>query len=76
MPCGKEEYVEVDQPTDTEELCNQVMKAGLFRFLQVDIRILDELIDKFCEFCPLFIVGSILDKSIPNHMHEYQARTE
>ena len=30
MPCGKEQYVEVDQPNDTEELCNQIMSGELF----------------------------------------------
>ena len=74
IPCGKEEYIEVDQPYDTLELCNQVMKGTLFRFLQVDIHVLDELIDKFSEFCPLFVMESIPDELIPSHMHEYQTK--
>ena len=45
MPCSKEEYVEVDQPYDMEELCNQVMNGELLRFFQVKIHIPDELID-------------------------------
>ena len=73
MPCGKEEYVEVDRPNETEVLCNQVMKGTLFGFLQVDIHIPDELIDKFSEFCPLFVVDSI--QSNPSHMREYQTKT-
>ena len=56
MPCGKEEYVEVDQLDDMEELCNQVMNGELFGFFQVSIHVSDKLIDKFSEFCPLFIV--------------------
>ena len=64
MPCGKEEYVEVIK----------VIKGTLFGFLQVDIHILDELIDKFSEFCPLFIMDSIPDELIPSHMCEYQIR--
>ena len=72
ISCGKEQYVEVDQPYDMEELCNQVMKGMLLRFLQVDIHIPDELIDKFSKFCPCFVVDSIPDDSIPRNMHKYQ----
>ena len=75
MPCNKEQYIEVDQPYDTEELCNQIMDTEGFRFLQVDIHFPDELIDKFSEFCSLFVMDSIPDKLIPSHMHEYQTRT-
>ena len=75
MLCGKEEHVEVDRPDDMEELCNQVMRGELFRFLQVDIHVLNELTDKFSEFCPLFVVDSIPDESIPTHMKECQTRT-
>ena len=74
-PCNKEEYIEVDRPNDMKELCNQVMNRELFGFLQVDIHIPDELIDKFSEFCPLLIVDSIPDELIPSHMREYQMRT-
>ena len=72
MPCGKEEYVEVDRPNDTDELCNQAMSSELFGFFQVDIYVSDELIDKFSE---LFVMDSILDELIPSHMREYQAKT-
>ena len=74
MPCSNKEYIEVDQPDNMEELCNQVMNRGLFGFLHADIHILDELIDKFSEFCPLFIVDSIPHELIPSHMKEYQTR--
>ena len=75
MPCGKEQYVEVIQPYDTEKLCNQVTSNELFEFLQVDIHVLDELTDKFSKFCPLFVVDSIPDELIPRYMREYQMRT-
>ena len=52
------------------------MKGELFRFLQVDIHIPNELIDKFSEFCLLFIVDTIAEELIPRHMKEYQERTE
>ena len=61
IACGQEQYVKVNQPNDTEELCNQVMSGELFGFLQVNIHVLDELIDKFSEFCLMFIVDSIPD---------------
>ena len=72
MPCSKEEYVEVEQPYDMEELCNQVMSS---EFFQVDIHAPDELIDKFSKFCPLFVMDSIPDNSIPSHLKEYQMKT-
>ena len=75
MPYGKKEDVEVDQPNDMAELCNQVNNVELFGFLQVDIHIPDKLINKFSKFCPLFIMDSIPDKLIPSHMKEYQTRT-
>ena len=75
MPSSKEQYVEVDQPNDTEELCNQVMSGELFRFLQVDIHVPNELIDKFSNSVQSFVNGSIPDKLIPSHMREDQIRT-
>ena len=45
MLCSKEQYIEANQPNDTEDLCNQVMSGKFFRFLQVDIHVPDELID-------------------------------
>ena len=75
MPCSKEEYLDIDQPYNTEDLCNQVMKVMLFGFLQVDIHVPDELIDKFSEFCPLFVMDNISDELIPSHMKEYQTKT-
>ena len=75
MPCGKEEYVETSLKESCKELCDQVLRGELFGFLQVDIHVPDELIDKFSEFCLLFIVDTIPNKLIPRHMHEYQEST-
>ena len=72
---ARSNYIEVDLPNDTEELCNQVISSELFGFLQVDIHVPDELIDKFSEFCPLFIMDSIPDELIPSHTCKYQTRT-
>ena len=61
MPCGKEQYVEVNWPNDMDDLCNQVMSGELFRLLQIDIHVPNELMDKFSEFCPLLVRDSIPD---------------
>ena len=40
MPCGKDEYIEVENPQDPgviSDLCDEVLADELFRFLQVDI---------------------------------------
>ena len=78
MSCGKEEYVEVSNPQDVvviKDLCDKVIKDELFWFLQVDIRVPDELLDKFSKFSPLFIVHSIDKEQIPKYMKDYQQRT-
>ena len=80
MPCSKEEYIELSHletssKESCEELCDQVMKGELFRFLQADIHFPNELIDNFSEFCPLFIVNNIPKELIPRHMKEYQEKT-
>ena len=86
MPCGKEQYIEINFSTsfamsfaNPEELCkelsNQVMKGELFGFLQADIHVPGYLIDKFSEFCLLFVVDTISTELIPLHMKEYQNRT-
>ena len=54
MPRGKEEYTERSEGyRNTEELCDQVVSGELFGFLQVDIPIPNELIDKFITFLSL-----------------------
>ena len=78
MPCSKEEYVEVSDSQDAgviKKLCDKVMKDQLFEFLQVDIHNPDQLLEKFSEFPPLFIVDSVPKEQIPKHMKEYQERT-
>ena len=67
MPCGKESYVEVSNPQDSsviKDLSNKVMKDELFGFLQVDIHITDQLLEKFSEFSPLFIIEEVLEDQI------------
>ena len=52
MPCGKESYVEVSNPTVIEDLWDKVMMGALFGFLQVDIHVPNGLLEKFSEFSP------------------------
>ena len=70
MPCGKESYVEVSNPPDPRiisDLCDKVLAGELFRFLQVDIHFPDELLEKFSEFSPLFIVDEVEEHQIPEY---------
>ena len=67
MPCGKEEYVEIEKPNDPkliDKLCKDILEDKLFGFLQVDIHVPDNLKQKFSEFSPLFIVDSIPENMI------------
>ena len=63
MPCGKEEYFKVSNLQDPRmimNLCNKVLADKLFGFLQADIHVLDELLEKCGEFSPLFIINEVL----------------
>ena len=50
------------------------MKDELLGFLQVDIHIPNELLEKFSKFPPLFIVDSIPKDQIHEHMKDYQEK--
>ena len=75
MPCGKESYVEVSNPTIIKDLCDKVLMGELFGFLQVNIHIPDRLLEKFSGFSPLFIIDEVPKDKIPQHMKDYQKRT-
>ena len=77
MPCGKEEYFEMSNPQDPciiRDLCDKVLADELFGFLQVNIHVPDELLEKFSEFSPLFIIDEVSKNQIPQHMKDYQER--
>ena len=79
MSCSKEEYVKVKDSQDVgviRDLCNIVMKDKLFGFLQVDVHVPDELLEKFSEFSPLFLIDSVPEDQIPEHMKVYPERTQ
>ena len=77
MPCGKEEYVATSNLHDRviRDLCDKVLIGELFGFLQVDFHIPDELLEKFSQFSPLFIVDKVPEEQIPQHIKDYQERT-
>ena len=78
MPCGKEQYTEVEDPSDiafVNKVCEDILSDQLFGFCQVDIHVSDKLMDKFSEFSPLFVVDSIPEKYVPENMKEYQNQT-
>ena len=78
MPCGKEEYVGVENPKDSktiEKICKHVINGDLFGFFQVDIHVPEELMEKFREFSPLFVVDEVNEDKVPQHMKEYKQKT-
>ena len=78
MPCGKEPYIEVSNlrdPRVISDLCDKVLPGELFGFLQVDIHVPSELLEKLSEFFPLFIVDEVPEYQIRQHMKDYQERT-
>ena len=78
MAFGKEFYIEVNNPQDPrviKSLCDKVLRDELFGFLQVDIHVPDELLEKFSEFSPTFSVDEVPEDQIPQHMKDYQQRT-
>ena len=78
MPCGKEECIEVENPSDPKfikKICKEILDGNLFGFCQVDIHVSDYLKEKFEEFSPLFIVDTVPEYLVPEHMKEYQKAT-
>ena len=78
MPCGKEEYVEIEKPNDPkliDKLCKDILEDKLFVFLQIDIHVPDNLKEKFSEFSSLFVVDSVPENMISKHMKDYQKNT-
>ena len=78
VPCGKESYIEISNPQDLRiigDLCDKILADELFAFLQVDIQVPDELLEKINEFFPLFIIDEVPEEQIPQNMKDYQERT-
>ena len=80
MPCGKEKVFKCNPEKKAErakqyELIQNVLNDKLFGFFQVDIKVPEQLRDKFSEFSPLFILGEVPEEQIPQHMKDYQINT-
>jgi len=56
-----------------QRLNKRVLKETLFGFAQVDVKVPEELHEKFSETSPLFVVDGISE--VPEYMREYQKET-
>ena len=82
MPCGKEkvfhcdpgEKAEREQSESGAEIIQNVLNDKLFGFFQVDIEVPEQLLDKFSEFSPLFVISEVPEDQIPQHMKDYKIR--
>ena len=74
MPCGKEKVFS-SNPKEKDELIQNVLNDKLFGFFQVDIKVPEQLLDKFSEFSPLFILAEVPGDQIPQHMRDYKINT-
>ena len=74
MPCGKEKVFSTD-PEEKDKLIQNMLNEKLFGFFQVDIEVPEQLLDKFSEFSPLFILSEVPEDQIPQHMHAYKINT-
>ena len=74
MPCGKEKVFQ-SNPEERDELIQNVLNDKFFGFFQVDIDVPEQLLDKFSEFSPLFILSEVPEGQIPQHMQDYKINT-
>ena len=74
MPCGKEKVFQAN-PEEKDKLIQNVLNDKLFGFFQVDIEVPEQLLDKFSEFSPLFILSEVRENQIPQHMQDYKINT-
>ena len=77
MPCGKDALVVNQKPFDQKRIAKfskDVLKEKILGFAQVDIKVPDELYDKFSEMSPLFVVQEIPDCDILEEMKIYREK--
>ena len=74
MPCGKEKVFQAN-PEEKDKLIQNVLNDKLFGFFQVDIEVPEQLLDKFSEFSPLFILSEVPEDQIPQHMQDCKINT-
>ena len=78
MPCGKDTLVVNQKLFDQKRIAKfskNVLKGKVFRFVQFDMEVLNELCDKFSEMAPLFVDEEIPDCDIPEKMKIYKEKT-
>ena len=78
MPCRKEKVFQANPEGNLEEkdkIIQNVLNDKLFGFFQVDIEVPEQLLDKFSEFSPLFILSEVREDQIPQHMQDYKINT-
>ena len=74
MPCGKEKVFQAN-PEEKDKLIQNVLNDKLFGFFQVDIEVPEQLLDKFSEFSPLFVLSVVPEDQIPQRMQDYKIST-
>ena len=74
MPCGKVKVFS-SNPKEKDELIQNVLNDKLFGFFQVNIEVPEQLLDKFSEFSPLFILSEVPEDQIPQHMRDSRINT-
>ena len=76
MPCGKEKVFRCNGGVEErDKLIQNVLNDKLFGFFQVDIEVPEQLLDKFSEFSPLFVLSEVPENQIPQHMQDYKINT-
>ena len=91
MPCGKEKVFQANPEAKPEQrpkgrskalsseekdkLIQNVLNDKLFGFFQVDIEVPEQLLDKFSEFSPLFVLSEVPEDQISQHMQDYKINT-
>ena len=77
MPCGPGFVTTYKTPEAAALVLPKAMRSEeWFGFAEVDIEVPEELWPEFEEFPPLFINRSVLDNSVPHHMHDYLLHSE
>ena len=78
MPCGKDTLVVNQKLFDQKRIAKfskNVLKGKVFRFVQIDIEVPNEVCDKFSEMAPLFVDEESPDCDIPEKMKIYKEKT-
>ena len=60
---------------ELQKFSKDFLKGKVFGFAQVDIKVPDELYDKFSEMSPLFVVQEIPDRDIPEETKIFKEKT-